>query len=295
MPRLHANNLDLEYDTFGDPGAPPLLLIMGLGAQMISWDDEFCELLAGRGFRVIRFDNRDCGLSTKLDGEPVPDVRDVVAGAAQPPYTLSDMAADAVGLLQALDVPAAHVVGASMGGFIAQLIASEHPERALSMTSIMSAPGGMRHNAPATPEAMEALMTPPPTGRDALIEHGVRTTRIISGPHFDEDEVRARRSRLVDRSVAIEGTGRQLAAVAAAPSRVEALGRVAMPALVIHGEIDPLVPVENGRRTADAIPGARLLVLPEMGHELPRVYWPQIVDAISETARRADEPLAARS
>jgi pimeloyl-ACP methyl ester carboxylesterase len=288
VPRLHSNGLELEYDTFGEPAAAPLLLLMGLGAQMISWDEDFCELLAGRGFHVIRFDNRDSGLSTKFDGGGVPDLQEVVVGAAGPPYTLSDMGADAVGVLDALGLPAAHIVGASMGGHIAQLVAIEHPGQALSLTSIMSAPGGFRDDAPATPEAMQALMTPPPSDREGLIEHGVRTGRVVSGPLFDEAEARRRRTRMVDRAVSTEGTGRQAAAVVAAPSRLEALGRLTVPALVVHGEVDPLVPVENGRRTAAAIPGARLLVLPEMGHDLPRLYWPEIVEAIAETAARAD-------
>ena len=288
MPRLNANRLEFEYDTFGQPTAAPLLLIMGLGAQMISWDEDFCELLAGRGFSVVRFDNRDSGLSTTLDGAPVPELQELLGGTATAPYTLSDMAADAVGILDALGLPAAHIVGASMGGFIAQVVAIEHPERTLSLTSIMSGPGGMRDNVPATPEAMELFMTPPPTDREGLIEHGVKTGRVVSGPLFDEAESRRRRTRAVDRAVSIEGTARQAAAVAAAPSRVEALGRLSVPALVVHGEVDPLVPVENGRRTAAAIPGARLLVLPEMGHDMPRACWPEIVAAIAETAARAD-------
>jgi len=288
VPRVTANELEFEYDTFGEPEAAPLLLIMGLGAQMISWDEDFCAMLADRGFHVTRFDNRDAGLSTKLDHLGVPDLSDVLGGA-EPPYRLEDLAADAVGILDALGIPAAHVVGASMGGFIAQVIAIRHPERVLSLTSIMSAPGGLRDNAPATPEATEALMKTPPTDRDGLIEHGVWVRSRISGPaHFDPDEARRKGTRAVDRSVSTAGTARQLAAVAAAPSRVAELGALRMPALVVHGEADPLVPVENGRWTAEAIPGARLLLVPTMGHDIPRPCWPEIVAAIAETARRAD-------
>lgn len=285
MGRVAASGLEFEYDTFGDPGGPALLLITGLGAQMISWDEDFCELLAGRGFHVIRFDNRDAGLSTKLDHLGTPSVAGVARGSEQPAYRLEDMADDAAQILDALSIDAAHVVGASMGGFIAQLLAIRHRGRVLSLTSIMSAPGGMTDNVPATPEAAEALFKPPPTDREGLIEHGVWVSSRISGPaHFDPEEARRKRARAVDRSVSLAGTARQLAAVAAAGSRVEQLRTLDLPALVVHGEVDPLVPVENGRRTAEAIPGARLLLLPTMGHDLPRACWPAIVDAIAEVA-----------
>ena len=295
MAHVRANSLEFEYDTFGDPAAAPLLLIMGLGAQMIAWDEEFCELLAGRGFHVVRFDNRDSGLSSALDHLPVPDPLAVMAGEVRPPYTLEDMAADAAGLLEALGIPSAHVVGASMGGFIAQIMAIEHPERVLSLTSIMSGPGGMRDNVHGTPEATAVLTQRPPSDREGMIEHGVRVSRVLWGVHFDEEEARRRHTRAVDRAVHVEGTQRQLAAIAAASSRVEALGRLRIPALVVHGEADPLLPAENGRRTAAAIPGARLLLLPTMGHDLPRVYWTPIVDAIAETAARADARIPPRA
>jgi pimeloyl-ACP methyl ester carboxylesterase len=284
---VNANGLDFEYDDFGDPEGSPLLLVMGLGAQMISWDEELCELLAARGFHVIRFDNRDIGLSTHLDHLGVPDTFAVLRGETEPSYRLEDMADDAAGVLDALGITAAHVVGASMGGFIVQLLAISHPEKVLSLTSIMSAPGGMADNAASTAEASRALLTPPPADREGLIEHGVWVSRITNGPLFDEDEVRRRRTLAVDRSVSVDGTRRQIAAIAAAGSRVEALGRVSAPSLVIHGAADPLLPVENGRRTAAAIHGARLLVLDEMGHDLPRPLWPEVVDAITENARQA--------
>jgi pimeloyl-ACP methyl ester carboxylesterase len=289
VPRVRANGLEFEYDTFGEAGAAPLLLIMGLGAQMISWEDEFCEALADAGFHVVRFDNRDVGLSSKLDHLGTPNVFAVAEGSAAPAYRLEDMADDAAGVLEALGLGPAHVVGASMGGFIAQVLAIEHRRSVLSLTSIMSAPGGLMDNVRATPEAAEALMAPPPADREGLIEHGVWVSSRIMGPeHFDPEESRRRRTIAVDRSVSQEGTARQFAAVAAAGSRVAALRTLDLPALVVHGEVDPLVPVENGRRTAEAIPGARLLLLPTMGHDLPRVYWPRIVAAIAETARRAD-------
>jgi len=286
---VKANGLEFEYDAFGDPGGAPLLLVMGLGAQMILWDEDFCELLAAGGFHVVRFDNRDCGLSTRLDHLGTPNPFAVVEGLVPAPYTLEDMAEDTVGVLDGLGIEAAHVVGASMGGFIAQLLAIHHRPRVLSLTSIMSAPGGLTDNAPSTPEATEALLTPPPAGREAMIEHAVWVSSRLAGPeNFDPEESRRLRTRVVDRAVSIEGTTRQAAAVAAARSRVEALRELDVPALVVHGEVDPLLPVENGRRTADAIPGARLLLLPTMGHDLPKVYWPSIVAAITETARKAD-------
>jgi pimeloyl-ACP methyl ester carboxylesterase len=291
VPRVKANGLEFEYDTFGEEGGAPLLLVMGLGAQLISWDEGFCELLAARGFRVVRFDNRDCGLSSSLDHLGAPSPFAVAEGSVPPPYTLEEMAEDTAAILDALDVGAVHLVGASMGGFIAQLVAIRHPDRVLSLTSIMSAPGGLMDNVPATPAATEALLTPPPVEREAMIEHGVWLSSRTSGPaHFDPEESRRRRARAVDRAVNTAGTARQFAAIAAARSRVEALGRLRVPALVIHGEADPLVPVENGRRTAAAIPGARLLLFPTMGHDLPEPFWPEIVEAIAETAGRAAGP-----
>jgi pimeloyl-ACP methyl ester carboxylesterase len=289
VPRLKANGLELEYDTFGEPDGAPLLLIMGLGAQLISWEEPFCELLASRGFRVIRFDNRDVGLSTKLDHLGVPDLLEVLAGSHPPAYRLEDLADDAGGVLDALGIAAAHVVGASMGGFVAQLLAIRRPASVLSLTSIMSAPAGLADNVPATAEAAEVVTKPPPADREGLIEHGVWISRLLSGPeHFDLEESRRKRVRAIDRSVSVAGTARQMAAIAASSSRLEQLRALDVPALVVHGEADPLVPVENGRRTAEAIPGARLLLLPTMGHDLPKACWPEIVDAITETARRAD-------
>jgi len=287
MPRAHANGIDIEYETFGNPSAPPLLLVMGLGAQMITWDDEFCEQLADRGFHVIRFDNRDIGLSTKMEGAGMPDLMAAFGGDAQPAYTLDDMADDAVSLLDALGIGPAHVVGASMGGFIVQLMAINHPDRVLSLTSIMSAPGG-RDTVSPRPEGAEVLMRIPPETREGRIEHAVWIRQVLAGRGnpFDEAAEARRAARSVDRSYYPAGTARQLVAILAAKSRLERLATVSAPTLVVHGIDDPLVPVENGRRVAAAVPGARLLEFEGMGHNMPERFWPVILDAIVETTRK---------
>src|SRR5437879_495533 len=274
MPRAESNGIELEYETFGERGAASLLLIGGLGTQMISWDEAFCELLASRGFWVIRFDNRDAGLSTWMDG-----------GGA---YGLDDMAADAAGLLDALGVPAAHVVGASMGGFIAQLVALNHPDRVLTLTSIMSGPNGDDQVQPTT-EGSGVLMAPAPDTREERIAMGVWARQALLGPAdpFDEPHERARVTRAVDRAYHPAGFGRQLGAVIVARGRLERLGSVSVPTLVIHGDADILVPVENGRRVAAAVPGARLMEIEGMGHDLPRRVWPQVADAIASLAGEA--------
>src|SRR6266851_558803 len=288
MPRAHANGIEIEYEMFGDSTSPPLILVMGLGAQMITWDDEFCEQLAQRGFHVIRYDNRDIGFSTKMEGAGEPDVMSAFAVNAQPAYTLDDMADDSVGLLDALGFSAAHVVGASMGGFIAQLMAIDHPDRVLSLTSIMSAPGGHDTVAP-WPEGAEVLMRIPPETREGRIEHAVWIRRVLAGRGnpFDEAAEARRAARSVDRSYYPAGTARQLVAILAAKSRLERLANVSVPTLVVHGIDDPLVPIENGRRVAAAVPGARLLEFEGMGHNMPERFWPVILDAIVETTRKA--------
>lgn len=288
MPRAKANGIELEYETFGAAGDRPLLLIMGLGAQMISWDDAFCRQLADRGFWVIRFDNRDCGLSTWMKDAGHPDVAAAFSGNPWPAYQLDDLAADATGLLDALNIRAAHIVGASMGGFIAQLVAINHPERALSLTSIMSGPGGTDEIAP-KPEGAAILMVSPPDTREERIELAMSFRRVLlgSGDPFDEVSERARATRAVDRAYYPPGVGRQLVAILAAKSRTERLKQVRVPTLVIHGVDDVLVPVENGRLVADAAPGARLIELEGMGHDLPKRVWPQVLDAIDEIAREA--------
>jgi pimeloyl-ACP methyl ester carboxylesterase len=288
LPRLRANGMEIEYDTFGDPKAPALLLIMGLSAQMISWDEEFCRAIADRGFHVIRFDNRDVGLSTKLEAAGEPDLLSAFAGNPKPAYQLDDMADDAVGVLDALQIRAAHIVGASMGGFIGQLVAINHPERTLSLTSIMSGPGGS-DAVPPTPEAAEVLMRVPPQTREGRIEHSVWIRQVLIGPGnpFDTDMERKRAERAHDRSYHLAGTGRQIVAILAARSRLERLAQVKAPVLVVHGLDDPLVPPENGRKVAAGVPGARLLEIEGMGHNLPERFWPQVIDAIVENARRA--------
>jgi pimeloyl-ACP methyl ester carboxylesterase len=292
MPRAQANGIELEYETFGRAGDPPVLLVMGLGAQMILWHEEFCDALAGRGFHVVRYDNRDVGGSTWLDEAGVPDVAGTLAAVAagrpiDAPYRLSDMAADAAGLLDALALDAAHVVGASMGGMIAQTLAIEHPGRVRTLTSIMSTTGA-RDLPPARPAAMALLMTPVPAERAAQIERQVQVSRTIGSPAYpsDEAELRALAERAFERGVNPPGFARQLVAILASGSRRDALAAVRAPTLVIHGADDPLVPVEGGRDTAAAVPGAALLEVPGMGHDLPRALWPAVVDAIVKHAEQ---------
>ena len=270
MPRASANGIEIEYETFGHaPDAAPMLLIGGLGTQLLSWDEEFCELLANRGYLVIRYDNRDAGLSTWPDAQ----------------YTLDDMASDAAGLLDALQIPAAHLVGASMGGFIAQLVALDHPEHVISLTSMISGPSGADEVQP-TPEASALLLAPVPPTREERIELGLHAKRTLLGSAdpFDEAYERAKVVRAIDRAYHPAGFARQLQAIVAAPSRLERLHSLRIPALVIHGDADILVPVENGRKVAAAIPGARLLEIPGMGHDVPKRVWLQVVDAIDATA-----------
>lgn len=269
MPRASANGIELEYEAFGPPDGAPMLLIGGLGTQLVSWDEEFCKLLADHGYHVIRFDNRDAGLSTWMDGE----------------YTLDDMAADTVGLLDALGIPAAHLVGASMGGFIAQLVALNHPERVLSLTSMISGPNGDDQVAP-TPEAQALLLAPVPPTFEERVELSVTAKQKLLGPGdpYDEDYERAKAVRAIERAYHPAGFARQLRAILAAPSRIERLRSLRIPTLVIHGDADILVPVDNGRRVAAAIPGVRYLEIADMGHDIPRRAWPQVVDAIDALA-----------
>jgi pimeloyl-ACP methyl ester carboxylesterase len=293
MPRIRTNGIEIEYESFGDGNPNPILLIMGLGAQMTLWDEEFCGLLVGHGHRVIRFDNRDVGLSTKLGHLGVPPIQAVMESflrgdSPSAPYTLSDMARDAAELLEELDIEAAHVVGASMGGMIAQTLTLEHPERVRTLTSIMSSTGNPKLPG-AKPEAIALLMTPTPPERDAYIERSVTVARVLRGPGFpfDEEYIRARAARLFDRSFYPEGFVRQLAAIMASGSRRDSLEGVKHPTLVIHGDTDPLVPIEGGIDTADAVPGADLVVIEGMGHDLPRPVWPRIADAIVRHAKSA--------
>jgi pimeloyl-ACP methyl ester carboxylesterase len=298
MANLPANGIQLEYETFGDRGAPPLLLVMGLGGQMLLWDDEFCDALAERGHFVVRFDNRDVGLSTKLDTAGVPNVLELMQRIAsgQPgtaAYTLDDMADDAAALLSALELPSAHVCGASMGGMIAQTLAYRHPSRVRSLVSIMSSTGNPALP-PAKPEAMAVLIAPPPTTREAAIEQGVSTWRVIGSPGFpfDEARIRARTALLYDRSHHPAGVARQLAAILCHGNRAPRLAAVKAPTLVIHGAADPLVPLAGGQDTAAAISGSELLVIEGMGHDLPPELWPRIVAAIAAHVERAEKAAA---
>jgi pimeloyl-ACP methyl ester carboxylesterase len=284
--------IELCYETFGDPSNETILLVMGYTAQMIVWGDEMIDDLVARGFHVVIFDNRDCGLSHKTEGPP-PDVMGLLARSAagetvQPhevPYTLSDMAADAIGLLDHLDIETAHVVGASMGGMIVQTLAIEHPERLRSVTSIMSTTGNQSVGQ-ATPEAMGALLLPPPEGRDAIIAQGVATGRVIAGPLFDEGRALERTVATLDRSFHPVGAAFQLAAIGASGDRTERLASVDLPFLVIHGAQDQLIQVSGGEATAEAVPKADLLVLDAMGHDMPVPLLPQINSAIEGIARR---------
>lgn len=291
MPRATANGIELEYETFGDPEAQPLVLISGLATQMISWDEPFCELLTGRDFYVIRFDNRDCGLSTRMESAGPADIAAAFRGDGHPAYTLDDMAEDVIGLLDSLGIAAAHIAGASMGGFIAQLVALNHPGRVLSLTSIMSGPGGSDEIAP-KPEGAAILVNPPPPTREERIELAMSIHRTLAGAgdQLPDAVERAQAERAVDRAYYPPGVGRQLVAILAAGSRLERLQQIRVPTLVIHGTDDVLVPVENGRLVAGAVPGARLIEIEGMGHDLPERVWPRVVDAIAGIADRAVAP-----
>ncbi len=290
------NGLDLAYDSFGSEADEALLLIAGLGVQRIRWAEPFCEMLAGQGFRVIRFDNRDAGCSTHLSQHAPPDLGALVAAlraGRRPvvPYTLVDMAADAVGLLDALAIPRAHVVGLSMGGMIAQIMASEHPGRVLSLTSIMSGTGN-----PALPQAepdvMALMMRPvPDPARDeaGFLAHSLAFARRIAGPDHPVDEAAHRRLVLEEakRSHDPAGAGRQLAAMVVAGDRRARLATIGVPVLVIHGACDPLIPPACGADTAAAIPGAEFLLVDGMGHHLPASLHERVADAIVRAARSA--------
>jgi len=278
------SGIELEYDTFGSPDDPAVLLVMGFTAQMIAWDEGFCRQIADRGRHVIRFDNRDCGLSSKLDGQHIDGgavMAAAIAGGELPPvpYTLSEMAADAIGLLDHLGIGRAHVVGASMGGMIVQTLAVEHPERLLSVTSVMSTVGDPSVGA-AAPEAMAVLLSPPPDTRDEIVARSAQLAVWSSKRYFDPERAADLAGRNYDRCHYPEGATRQLAAIFASGDRTDRLRDVSTPVLVIHGLDDRLIDPSGGRRTAEVVPGAHLLEIADMGHDLPKPLWPLIVGAI---------------
>ena len=290
--------VEIAYDTFGDPADPALLLIMGLGMQLIHWDPELCEQLAERGFHVIRFDNRDTGHSTKIKDGPPPSLWGAMLrpkGTAD--YTLDDMADDAVGVLDAVGADKAHVAGASLGGMIGQTVAARHPDRVLSLASIMSTTGNRWAGMPRL-KALGLFMRRPPRDRERYVEYFARTFDVIGSPGFPRDEARIRElaATAYDRCYYPVGVASQLAAIGASGDRTRALRGLDVPTVVIHGSDDPLIPLRGGRATARAIPNAELVEIPGMAHDLPRQVWPQLVDAIWRNARRGvSDPAEERS
>ncbi|MFF7329758.1 alpha/beta fold hydrolase [Streptomyces sp. NPDC008150] len=281
--------VSIAYDHFGDREDPPVLLVMGFGAQMIAWDEGFCRELAARGRYVIRYDNRDSGLSTKFDEHPVDVGRfvatvragDINAALAMAPYTLRDMADDGLALLTALGVERAHVVGASMGGMIAQTMAITHPERVLTLTSMMSTTGEREYGRPA-PEAQAVLFEPRPADREGYIAAAERELVWASRRYGDAAALRELAAASYDRANYRAGVGRQLAAMTLGGSRADGLRALRVPTLVIHGLDDTLIDPDGGRRTAELVPGAELLLVPDMGHDRPRELWPEIIDALAD-------------
>lgn len=280
--------ISLCYDTFGDPADPALLLIMGLGTQMVAWNEDFCAQLVGEGFHVIRYDNRDIGRSTHLKGAPTPTLRQLLVRRPPAAYRLEDMANDAAGLLDHLDLGAAHVVGASMGGMIAQTLAATRPDRVLSLASIMSTTGSRRVGQPAY-RVLPIFLRRAPRDRQAFVDHTVTLFETIGskGSERDDYELREVAGLMFDRGLDPGGTARQLAAIIASGNRTSALRRITAPTVVIHGTADRLVRPSGGRATARAIPGARLVKVEGMGHDLPRAAWDEIVAAITANAQRA--------
>jgi len=293
VPTAHVNGIDIEYVTSGDPGAPALLLVMGLGQQLITWPEAFVERLTAHGFFTVRFDNRDSGLSTKFEG--VPDFVALLSGdASSVPYMVEDMADDAAALLGALGIERAHVVGVSMGGMITQALAIHHATHVLTACSVMSTTGDHTVGAP-TVEALAALLRPAARSREEAVAASLRSNRVLSSPGFpfDVDLMTRRAESAYDRSYCPEGTARQVAAVLASPDRTGGLRGVKIPFLVIHGEEDPLLTVSGGRATAAAVPGSTLIVIPGMGHDLPEEVWDRIIGRSWPTpGRRPPDPSA---
>jgi pimeloyl-ACP methyl ester carboxylesterase len=290
---ISANGIEICYEIFGDTDAEPMLLIMGLGAQMVLWDDDFCRQLAARGFRVIRFDNRDIGQSSRLTGGKQLTPFELLKLRflnipVQAPYRLNDMAQDVIGLMDALKIKSAHLVGASMGGMIAQEMAIAFPERVRSLISIMSTTGNPKMPAPSR-EALAVLIAPRPTTLEGYLDRFERNWKMLRVGSFPEDEAldRARATRCFERGLSPEGVNRQLRAILASGSRKQRLASVTAPTLVLHGTVDPLVHPEGGRDTAASIPNAKLLMIEGMGHALPIPMWPQVIDAIDKHAHAA--------
>lgn len=293
MPQIAANDLTLEYDTFGSSSGKPLLLVMGLGSQMTRWHPDFCELLADDGHYVVRFDNRDVGLSTHLTEAGMPDMAAITAALmqgqpAEVPYTLHDMANDTAALIEGLGLGAAHVCGVSLGGMIVQTLAIRHPDKVRSLTSIMSTTGN-RELPPATPEAMGALLSPAAPDRAGTGARAIDISKVIGSPGYpaDPEETRARAMADYDRSFNPAGVARQMAAASVQEDRRAGLAGVSVPALVIHGQDDPLVPVTGGIDTHEALPNSELCLIDGMGHDLPRALWPQIVEQIGRVTAKA--------
>lgn len=300
MPRIAANGIEIEYESLGDDSAPVILLIMGLGCQLIHWPDAFCEKLVAAGYRVIRYDNRDVGLSTRMEQAGMPKL--LRAGIAarlrlpvRAPYSLSDLAADALGLLDALAIPQAHVVGLSMGGMIAQLLAAKHPSRVQSLTLWMTSSG--HPGLPQPSLALQMRMIRRPEGRDraALVRHGVQTWQLIGSPGYPPpvEELQAKVERYIDRAHYPRGVARQTAAILAARSRRALLRGLKMPVQIIHGEADPLVPVGAAHDLARHIPGARLHLLPGVGHDIPAPLYAALASLLTSHAAAAETPATA--
>ncbi len=290
LKRVPANGIEIAYETFGSRGDPPIVMVMGLGTQMIAWPDELCEDLVERGFYVVRFDNRDVGASTHLDGVRAPHVAEVLSRRRRPAYTIEDMAEDALGLIDALEVGPVHLVGASMGGFIAQTAAVRRPDRLRSLTLIMTSTGSRRVGQ-ADPRLFSRLLKGRVAGsREEAMDAVVETFRIIGSKGFAFDEARLRDvgSRSYERSHDPAGYFRQLAAVVGQPNRTAALARLDLPTLIMHGLQDPLVAPSGGLALARAIRGSRFVGFSGMGHDLPRELWPEFADHIAASARRAD-------
>ena len=291
MPKAIIDNTEIEFETIGNPNSKPLLLIAGLGGQLLAWPDEICDSLADRGFFVIRFDNRDVGLSTKFEDAEIPDfmrINEAYARGEKPevPYTLEDMARDAVGVLDALKIDKAHICGASMGGLIAQVLAYRYPSRVQTLAVIMSTTGNP--NLPqGKPEVMAAFFAPVPSEREAYIEEMVKRDHLIHGEFvFDEDQGREYRAKEYDRCYYPDGSIRQLAAMAVPGNVKPHISAIQVPTIVIHGAADPFYSIEAGKEIADTIHGADLLVIDGMGHSLPKEILPQVIDALVSNSNR---------